>query len=221
MRNNSLKGFGPHPQYGWTFQKNFRKNSGETPETLSERFLKFLSKVRLGYPKPYNSRHLMIPEHFQNSLPPSTAGDASFFFFCSGEGLSELVMEFPAVLGAAFLRVLLHKEKGSSLKAAHEKGSRKMVRILPENRRYSRVEPSNSNQIAQRRCLKLGVSQQPLTLILLQKYRDTNGRRIVIQIGGVYTTFCQEEGILLQKYRDRKWEVYRDTFQKYQGQGSM
>ena len=23
------------------------------------------------------------------------------------------------------------------------------------------------------------------------------------QIGGVYTTFCQEEGILLQKYRDR------------------
>ena len=40
-------------------------------------------------------------------------------------------------------------------------------------------------------------------LILLQKYRDTNGRRIVIQIGGVYTTFCQEEGILLQKYRDR------------------
>ena len=49
----------------------------------------------------------------------------------------------------------------------------------------------------------LGVSQRPLTLILLQKYRDTNGRHIVIQIGGVYTTFCQEEGILLQKYRDR------------------
>ena len=49
----------------------------------------------------------------------------------------------------------------------------------------------------------LGVFQRPLTLILLQKYHDTNGRRIVIQIGGVYTTFCQEEGILLQKYRDR------------------
>ena len=29
---------------------------------------------------------------------------------------------------------------------------------------------------------------------------DTNGSRIVMQIGGVYTTFCQEEGILLQKY---------------------
>ena len=40
-------------------------------------------------------------------------------------------------------------------------------------------------------------------LILLQKYRDTNGRRIVIQIGGVYATACQREGILLQKYRDR------------------
>ena len=25
----------------------------------------------------------------------------------------------------------------------------------------------------------------------------------MIQIGGVYTTFCQREGILLQKYRDR------------------
>ena len=48
-----------------------------------------------------------------------------------------------------------------------------------------------------------GVLQRPLTPILLQKYRDTNGRRIVIQIGGVYTTFCQKEGILLQKYRDR------------------
>ena len=27
--------------------------------------------------------------------------------------------------------------------------------------------------------------------------------RIVMHIGGVYPTFCQEEGILLQKYRDR------------------
>ena len=25
----------------------------------------------------------------------------------------------------------------------------------------------------------------------------------MIQIGGVYTTFCQEEGILVQKHRDR------------------
>ena len=48
-----------------------------------------------------------------------------------------------------------------------------------------------------------GVSQRPLTLILLQKYRNTNGSRIVIQIGGVYTALCQKEGILSQKYRDR------------------
>ena len=50
---------------------------------------------------------------------------------------------------------------------------------------------------------KLGVFQQSLTLILLQEYHDTNGRRIVLQSGGVYTTFCQEEGILLQMYRNR------------------
>ena len=48
-----------------------------------------------------------------------------------------------------------------------------------------------------------GVLQRPLTLMLLQKHRDTNGRRIVIQIGGVDTTFFQKKGILLQKYRDR------------------
>ena len=65
----------------------FRKNSGKTPETLSERFLEFPSRVRRGSPKPYNSRHLRLPEHFQNSLPTSTAGDASFFRSGSGEGL--------------------------------------------------------------------------------------------------------------------------------------
>ena len=51
--------------------------------------------------------------------------------------------------------------------------------------------------------LSIGVFQRPLTRILLQKHRDTNRSHIVIQIGGVYTTFCQEEGILLQRYRDR------------------
>ena len=34
---------------------------------------------------------------------------------------------------------------------------------------------------------RVGWIQRPLTLILLQKYRDTNGRRIVIHIGGVYS----------------------------------
>ena len=59
------------------FWRKFWKNPGKTPETLSEFFLEFPSKVRLGSPKPCNSRHLKAPEHFQNSLPPNTAGDAS------------------------------------------------------------------------------------------------------------------------------------------------
>ena len=50
--------------------------------------------------------------------------------------------------------------------------------------------------------LELGVYQRPLTRILLQKHCDTNGSRIVIQIGGLYTTFCQDEGIFWQNYRD-------------------
>ena len=75
------------------------RSSGKRPrKTLSERFLEFPSRVRLGSPKPYNSRHLRLPEHFQNYLPPSTAEDASFFRIGSGEGLSELPMEFPTVL---------------------------------------------------------------------------------------------------------------------------
>ena len=90
---------GHTPSTGGTFRKKFPKSSGKTPETLSERFLEFPSRVRLQCPKPYNSRHLRLPERFQNSLPPSTAGDASFFRIGSGEGLSELLMEFPAVLG--------------------------------------------------------------------------------------------------------------------------
>ena len=90
---------GHTPSTAGTFRKKFRRNSGKTPETLSELFLEFTSRVRLGCPKPYNSRHLRLPEHFQNCLPPSTAGGASFFRSGSGEGLSEPVMEFPAVLG--------------------------------------------------------------------------------------------------------------------------
>ena len=62
---------GHTPSTVGTFLKKFRKNSGKTPEMLSERFLEFPSRVRLGCPKPYNSRHLMLPEHFQNYLPPA------------------------------------------------------------------------------------------------------------------------------------------------------
>ena len=59
------------------------RNSGKIPEflpeTLSERFLEFPSRVRLGCPKPYNSRHLRLPERFQNSLPPQYGWGRLFF----------------------------------------------------------------------------------------------------------------------------------------------
>ena len=99
----SSPSLGHTPSTAGTFRKKVRKNSRKTPETLSERFLEFPSRVRLGCPKPYNSRHLRLPEHFQNSLPPSTARDASFFRSGSGEGLSEPVVEFPAVLGVSLI----------------------------------------------------------------------------------------------------------------------
>ena len=72
--------FGPYPQYGWHFPgRNSVKIPERPPETLSERFLEFPSRVRLGCPKPYNSRHWRLPEHFQNSLPIQY-GWGRFFF---------------------------------------------------------------------------------------------------------------------------------------------
>ena len=67
------------PSTAGTFRKKFRKNSGKTPETLSKRCLEFPLRVRLGSPKPYDSRHLRLPEHFQNSLPPVRLGTPLVF----------------------------------------------------------------------------------------------------------------------------------------------
>ena len=58
---------------------HFRKYSSKTPETLSERVLEFPSRARPGSPKPYNSGQSRLPARSQNSLPPSTAGNAPFF----------------------------------------------------------------------------------------------------------------------------------------------
>ena len=66
------------PSTARTSRKKFRKISRKTPETLSELCMEFPSRVPLGSPKPYHSRHLRLPEHFRNSLPLSKAGDASF-----------------------------------------------------------------------------------------------------------------------------------------------
>ena len=82
-------------------------------------------------------------------------------------------------------------------------------------------ETSSHDIFQHRQRYVLGVFQRPLTLILLQKYRDTNGSRIVMQIGGVYTTFCQKEGILLQKYRDRNGRCIAILFRSIRGQGSI
>ena len=79
-----------------TLRRKFQKKSGKTPETLSELFLQDPSRVRLGSPNAYSSRHLKAPEQFQNSLPPVRQGT---FFCCSEVILSKPVMEFPAVLG--------------------------------------------------------------------------------------------------------------------------
>ena len=87
---------GPYPQYGWDFPQEIPENSGKTPETLSERFLEFPSRVRLGSPKPYNSRHLRLPEHFQNSLPPERASQSWSW-------------KFPAVL-RVFLRSMIRRQ---------------------------------------------------------------------------------------------------------------
>ena len=66
---------GHTPSTAGTFRKKFRKNFRKTPETLSERFLEFRSRVRLGSPKPYNSRHLRLPEF---SPPPVRLGTPLF-----------------------------------------------------------------------------------------------------------------------------------------------
>ena len=75
----NFTGLGHTPSTAGTFRRKLRKNSGKTPETLSELFLEFPSRVRLGSPKPYNSRHLKAPERFQNSLPPKYGWGRLFF----------------------------------------------------------------------------------------------------------------------------------------------
>ena len=58
------------------------RNSGKIPERPRKRSQSvswnFFSRVRLGCPKPYNSRHLRLPERFQNSLPPVRLGTSLF-----------------------------------------------------------------------------------------------------------------------------------------------
>ena len=111
----SVQYLGHTPSTAGIFRKKFRKDPGNALRAFPG---SFLLRVRLGCPKPCNSRHLRLPEHFQNYLPPSTAGGASFFRSGSGEGLPEPVMEFPAVLGVS-LNISFTQERFCTATSSH------------------------------------------------------------------------------------------------------
>ena len=77
-----------------------------TPETLSERFLEFPSGVRLGSPKPYNLRHLRLPEQSRILSLLIRLGRFLFQNWFRRGPFKAVVMEFPAVL-RAFLKVVV------------------------------------------------------------------------------------------------------------------
>ena len=99
----------PYPQYGWDFPEEIPEKFRKDPRNALGAFPgSFPSRVRLRSPKPYDSRHLRPPGHFQNSLPFSTAGDASF----SAEVVPERAL--PAVL-RVFLSMRTQPKRGQKL----------------------------------------------------------------------------------------------------------
>ena len=161
--NKGQSTVGHTPSTVGTFRKKFRKNSGKTSETLSEPFLEFRLRVRLESPKPYNSRHLRLPELFQNYLPLSTAGDACFLSepLFRGEGLSELVMEFwvhvyGVVRQHSVLRRVLRRFWGGFWGRGSQKGSEKggLLWVLQSKRVLRRVLRRGSEKAISRRCLE-------------------------------------------------------------------
>ena len=93
------------PSFEGSFTRARPLKVGHTPSTAGtfrRKFLKDPGNALRAFPGiPLESTaEISHPEHFQKSLPLSTAGDASIFRNGSREGLSELVMQFPAVLGA-------------------------------------------------------------------------------------------------------------------------
>ena len=109
----SLSLLGHAPCTAGTFRKKIQKKSRKDPGNALRAVPGIPLESTAGNPQPYNSRHLRLPEHFRNSLPLSTAGDASFFRSGSWEGLLEPVMEFPAVL-RAFLFTTRAELKGTN-----------------------------------------------------------------------------------------------------------
>ena len=112
MEDENRRNFSPNvghtPQYGWDFPEEIPENFRKDPGNALRAFPGVPLESTAGMPpKPYNSRHLRLPERFPRILSlPIRAGDASLFRIGSGEGLSELVMEFPAVLGV-FLKMFV------------------------------------------------------------------------------------------------------------------
>ena len=97
---------GRTPSTAGTFRKKFRKNSGKTPERSQS--VSRTSPREYGWdaPNPIIQGIWGFQSISRIISPPSTAGDASFFGVGSGEGLSELPMEFPAVLGPFLITIL-------------------------------------------------------------------------------------------------------------------
>ena len=94
---------GHTPSTAGTFRKKFRKDSGKTPEpgNALRAFPGIPVESTAGMSQPLSLKAFGGFQSISRIMsPPSTAWDASFFRSGSGEGLSEPVMEFPAVLGA-------------------------------------------------------------------------------------------------------------------------
>ena len=91
----------PHPHYGWDFPEEIPEKNPERPRKRSQS-LSCNSRVRLGSLKSYNSSHLRLLEHIQNSPPPVPQycwGRLYFQKWLRRGPLRAVVMEFPAVLG--------------------------------------------------------------------------------------------------------------------------
>ena len=149
------------------------RNSGKIPERPRKRSqsVSWNSRREYGWdaPNPIIQGILRLPEHFQNYLPPSTAGgDASFFRSGSGEGLPEPVMEFPAVLG-----VFLNCEI-ASLEVISVKKNKGFARLAFASRAFTSP--------ALRICFRLALtsrdsSHYPLT----RNYYENNSLRIIFR----------------------------------------
>ena len=80
------------PSKAGTFRKKFRKDPGNALRAFPGIPLGSTAGIPQTLYKPYNSRHLRLLDHFQNSLPLTTPlGRLVFFRSGSGEGLAELL----------------------------------------------------------------------------------------------------------------------------------